>query len=342
MKIGVLGFAHGHVNAYLDRWMNKPELDIQTVSGWDHDERRLAEAVRKYGLAPCGSEEELLAQDIPAVIIAAETLYHADLAVKAADAGKAVVLQKPMALTMDDADRICAAVDRTGVPFSMAWQMRVDPQNLEMKRLIDSGTLGRVYQIRRRHCLGFCRNPDNAASWHLDPKYNRDIFADDAAHAIDFIYWLFGMPVTVTAEFGTLMHPQIANDHAIVVFRYADGMMAEVSDSFCSVAGENTTEITAEKGTVVQNYGDAASCPVPRPADAVCLKWILDGDSGWTASDDPGVHGQGQRIAALAGPISDFLHGRRAPIATAEEGRDVLRMLLACYESNEKGQRIPL
>jgi len=342
MDIGILGLAHGHVNAYCQRWTHEPDLDIRVAAAWDHDASRLAQAAESNSLAPCVSADELLAQNIEAVVIAAETLYHADLAVQAAEAGKAIVLQKPIALTLADADRIVDAVNRTGVSFSMAWQMRVDPQNLQMKRLVDDGTLGRIFQVRRRHCLGFCRDPQNATSWHLDPKYNRDISADDAAHAIDFLYWLFGMPVSITAELGTLMHPQIANDHAIVVFRYADGMLAEVSNSFVAVAGESTTEITAEKGSLVQNYGDATSCGIPRADDAVCLKWMLEGDTEWRASDDPGVHGQGERIAALAEPIADFLHGRRPPIATADEGRDVLRLLLACYESNDKGQRIKL
>ena len=118
--------------------------------------------------------------------------------------------------------------------------------------------------------------------------------------------------------------------------------MAEVSSSFSCVAGENTTEITAEKGSVVQNYGDAPSAAAPRPTGAVCLKWILDGDTPWRISGDPGVNNQFMRIRALAGPISDFLHGRRPPIATAAEGRDVLRLVLACYESSEQGRRIGL
>jgi len=342
MKIGILGFAHGHVNAYCLRWTNEPELDIQVVAGWDHDGDRLERAVNDHGATPCESTEALLASDIDAVVIASETSYHADLVEQAAAAGKAIVLQKPIGLTLDDADRIVDAVNHTGVRFTLAWQMRVDPQNLEMKALIDSGTLGRIFQVRRRHALSFCRNPGNATSWHLDPQYNRDIFADDSCHAMDFIYWLFGMPTSVTAELGTLMHPEIANDHAIAVFRYPDGMMAEVSNSFCAVAGENTTEISAENGTVVQNYGDGPSASTPRPDDAVCLKWMLDGDDAWRGSDDRGVAGQGERIAALAGPISEFLHGKREAIATAEEGRDVLRMVLACYESNENGRRITL
>lgn len=342
MNIGVLGFAHGHVGMYCRRWMNEPDLDIRVVAGWDHDEDRLKAATDNYGLKACESAGELLGQDIDAVVIAAETSMHADLVVKAAKAGKAIVLQKPMALTLDDADRIVDAVAAAGVRFSMAWQMRVDPQNLEMKALMDSGALGRIFQVRRRHCLGFCRDPQNATSWHLSPEYNRDIFADDASHAMDFMYWLFGMPISVTAELGTLMHPNIENDHAIVILRYANGMMAEVSSSFSCVAGENTTEITAQKGTVVQNYGDGPSAGVPRSDDAVCLKWMLDGDKDWTVSDDPGVREQGERISALAGPVAEFLHGGRPRIATAEEGRDVLRLVLACYESNERGKRITL
>ena len=49
---------------------------------------------------------------------------------------------------------------------------------------------------------------------------------------------------------------------------------------------------------------------------------------------------QGERIAGLAGPLAEFLHGRRPPVATAPEGRDVLRLILACYESAEQGRRV--
>lgn len=342
MNIGVLGFAHGHVNAYCQRWVAEPDLDIRVAAAWDADEARLSGAVERFGPVACTSIDDLLAQDIEAVIIASETVYHAELVEKAARAGKAIILQKPLALTLEEADRIVSVIDETGVRFSMAWQMRVDPQNLEIKALIDSGKLGRIYQIRRRHCLDFCRDVKQAASWHLNPAYNRDIFADDASHAMDFLYWIFGMPVSVTAELGTLRHAEIANDHAISIFRYDDGMMAEVSDSFCSVGSENTTEITAEKGSLVQNYGDAVSAKSRSDDGSTCLKWILEDDEGWTLSDDPGVSHQGERIAALAKPLADFLHHRRPALATAEEGRDVLRMLLACYDSNERGQRIKL
>ena len=94
----------------------------------------------------------------------------------------------------------------------MAWQMRVDPENLQIKALLDAGALGRIYQIRRRHCLGILLTPAFESSWHVDPIYNRDIFADDAAHAIDFLYWLFGLPQAVTARMTTAHKATMPND----------------------------------------------------------------------------------------------------------------------------------
>jgi predicted dehydrogenase len=72
------------------------------------------------------------------------------------------------------------------------------------------------------------------------------------------------------------------------------------------------------------------------------MKWFKHGDAGWTISDIPEITNHGQRIAGLAGPLADFLHGTRPSIATAEEGRDVLRMIQACYASHEQGRRIAL
>jgi predicted dehydrogenase len=222
----------------------------------------------------------------------------------------------------------------------MAWQMRVDPQNVKMKELIDSGELGQVFMVRRRHGLSMCLNPAFADSWHVAPELNRDIFADDASHPIDMIHWLLGVPETVTAELESLYDARMPRDNGIALFRYAGGPLAEVCCSFTLPAGENTTEIVGEKGVIIQNYGDGPSCSVPRPEGACGLKWYLTETQEWTCSDIATPEGHGLRIAGLAGPLAEFFHGRRAPIATAEEGRMSLRMLLACYVSAREGRRV--
>ena len=339
--IGILGFAHGHVGMYCARWRERPEMGVKVVAGWDHDADRAEGNCASFGIERAESVESLLSRpDIGAVVIASETSMHADLVEQAAAAGKAIILQKPIALTMEQADRIVEAVKRAGVAFTMAWQMRADPHNVQAKSLLESGDFGRVFQVRRRHCLTTQNMKDFDKTWHVKPEFNRDIFADDAAHPVDFIYWLLGMPSSVFAEMGTLLNPAIPNDNAIAVFRYSDGRFAEVSCSFVAVAGENTLEVICENGVIIGNYGDAPSNGV-RPPGAPQLKWWLQG-SGWTVSDVPEIMGQGERIAGLAGPLAEFLHGKRPAIATAEEGRDVLGLVLACYGSAEQGKRIKI
>jgi predicted dehydrogenase len=329
------------VHSYCTRWRERPELGVQLVAGWDPDAERRSSGCRAHGIAAAESAAALLARpDVEAVVIASETSRHADLAVQAAAAGKAIVLQKPISLTLADADRIVEAVARYAVPFTMAWQMRVDPHNVKVRQLLADGRFGKVLMFRRRHCLSTQLWKNFDKTWHVQAEFNRDIFADDAAHPIDFMYWLLGMPRCVVAELGTLGNPRIVNDNALAVFRYADGAFAEISCSFAAVAGENTLEVVTQNGMIVGNYGDLVSCMVPRPAGGIQLKWYVQGDGKWTVSDLPDITSQGDRIQGLAGPLAEFLQGRRPPIATAEEGRDVLRLVLACYASAEQGKRV--
>lgn len=340
IRLGILGFAHGHVNAYCARWREKPELGARVIAGWDHDDARAAANCEALELEQARSVDALLGRDIDAVVVASETSMHADLVEQAAAAGKSIVLQKPMALTIEQADRIVEAVNKAGVRFSMAWQMRVDPHNAQAKSLLQSGEFGRVYMVRRRHCLPTQQMKDFDKTWHNNPEFNRDIFADDAAHAIDFIYWMLGMPVSVFAEMGALLNPAVPNDNGIAVFRFADGSFGEVSCTFVSVAGENVLEIICEHGSIIGNHGDITSCNIPWPPGGVQLKWYLEKTGNWTISDIPPITSHVDRLYGLAAPLAEFLRGERPPVATAEDGRDVLRMTLACYDSMEQGRRV--
>lgn len=383
IRIGILGFAHGHIGVYCAQWQKMAADEVRLVAGWDHDPKRAAEATQKFSMANEATCASLLARsDVDVVAIGAETSMHADLVEQAAAAGKAIVLQKPLALTMQQADRIVASVERFKVPFTMAWQMRVDPQNLKIKQLIDEQQLGRVLMVRRRHGLATHTWPGFADSWHVQPELNRGMWADDACHAIDFLYWLLGMPVSVMAEIGTLVNPSVPDDNGVAIFRYARPMIAEVDCSFTCLAGENTTEVTCENGVIIQNFGDAVSCislrapgvasygsdpslsgnletiparmasHVPDPSlidmiamrapGAAGLKWMKRGDKRWTDSGIASPDSHAARIAGLAPELLLFCRGERPPIATAHEGRDVLAMTLACYESSNQGQRVSL
>ena len=340
-RVGILGFAHGHVFMYGGQWKDDPKHDVTIVKGYDHDVTRGKEGCEKLGCDFTEDINGILNDDsIDSVVISGETYYHAQHVEAAAKAGKKIICYKPMALNMEQADRIVNAVEKNKVPFSLGWQMRTDPHNIEVQQLLRTGDFGKIFSLRRRHGLPTQKFPDFENAWHVDPEMNRDIFADDAAHPADFVYWLMGMPQSVSATLTTMLNPKVKNDNGIAIYKYEDGALAEISCNFVSLAAENTLDIQCEKGTILLDYGDVPSTMVPHDTNG--LKWIKDGDADWTYSKTPSPVSHGERIAWQAGPLADFLNGKHSPVATAQEGRDVLRMILACYVSDENGQRVKM
>lgn len=341
IKVGILGFAHGHVMSYGGQWKAHPELEIEMVAAWDHDAGRLENCTAQLGIPKkCATPEELLAEDIDAVVISSETSRHCEFTEMAAAAGKAIICYKPMALTLAEADRMVAAVEKYNVPFTMGYQSRVDPQNIKIKELIQSEEIGPTYLYRRRHGLSTHNWAGFENTWHNSPEHNRDIFADDSAHPIDMLNWIFGVPETVSAEMSTMHNPKVPNDNGVALFKYANGMIAEITCCFTCSAAEITTEVYGSKGAITQYYGDAVSTRLPRPSDQPGLKWFVEGNSTWTDSEIPSPGAHGERLAAQAWAFADFLHGRREPICSVYSGRDSLRMVLACYLSAREGCRV--
>lgn len=342
MKVAIVGCAHGHFGQYCRQWNAHPEWGVTPVKCWDHDAARLQRIANDFKLEAVSDLDQLLADnDIDAFVIASETSMHADLVEKVAPLKKPVALQKPMALTMAEADRIVNAVNAAGCPFTMLWQMRVDPQNLRMKELIESGVIGKIYQFRRYHNLGMALDKRNATLWHFVPELNRSIWADDSAHPIDLIHWLFGMPQSITAETATLCHPEMTDDNGVAIFRYPNGPLVEVVCSFTAAAAEVSTEIYGGNGYVVQRYGDGVTSPLPRAEGAVGLRYFVKSENAWhDVLDIPSPNSQAVRIGGLALPQAEFFHGNRGPICTAEEGRDSLRLVLATIVSSVEGRRV--
>jgi predicted dehydrogenase len=343
LGIGIISTAHGHVNSYAGQIKSMDDAVVHAI--WDDDAERGRKVAAATGAEFMPDLPALLARkDVRAVIIGSPTSQHAGHVEAAAAAGKDIVLQKPMALTLADCDRIASAVSAAGVRFSMAWQMRCDPQNQWMRDFVRSGRLGRIVMIRRRHCLGTHLWPGFENTWHVQPQLNRGMWMDDASHPADLLYWMFGRPASVMAEIETLVNPKVPDDNGVAVFRWPDGMLGVLECSFTCVAAEDTTNIYGEKGTILQRWGDGVSC-TPQLAAAPAergLRYRLVGEPTWTQVDIPTPPGHGQRIAGVARPAVEFLLGRREPIATAAEGRANIEMILAAYESARTGRRVML
>jgi predicted dehydrogenase len=342
--IGILGFAHSHVNAYCQQYIH--DDDVRLVIAWDHDETRGKRQAEHFGMNYSPRLEDVLFNpDVDAVIVSAETNRHADLVIAAAEAGKNILCQKPMALSLRDCDRMIEAVERAGVRFAMAHQMRQDPANQAMKRVLDDGSLGEISVIRRRHCIPVLLNPNfgkGDTAWHIDPEQNMGMWMDDASHATDFLHWMMGMPVSVMAEIDNVVTHHAPDDTGVAVFRFASGAVGILLNSSVTLAGENTTEIYGTRGTLIQNYGDGPSCNLPRPPDSAGVKVFIpeDGDKEWRGLGIPIPGNHGERIQAVARPFIDWLRTGKPDHATAQDGRTAVEMILAAYRSAAKGRRV--
>lgn len=340
--IGIISFAHGHANAYCNQMQTFD--DVKLVACWDDNAERGEAAATQFGMNYSPHLEDVIHHpQIDAVIVTCETNRHAEMVEAAAAAGKDILCQKPMALTLADCDRIETAVQKTGVRFMMGYQMRRDPANIEMKRLIDSGVLGKIGVLRRRHCINALFSEafvTGTSRWHIEPEKNMGMFMDDASHATDFIHWMLGKPTSVIAEIDNILTDVAPDDTGLAVYRFPSGAMAILLNTSVTLAGENTTEIYGDEGVVIQNYGDAPSCNIPRPADAVALKLYTRDAPSWK---DLGIvipNGHGERIAAVPRPFIDCLKNDTGPDVTVEDGRVSVEMILGAYQSAREGKRV--
>ena len=336
-----MGWAHGHIHAYCRQITSFP--DAKLIAGWDHDAVRGNANAARYEIAFQPNLEELLARnDVDAVIVTSETNRHADLIVAAAAAGKAILCQKPMATTLTDCDRIIEAVETSGVPFQMAFQMRCDPLNQKIKEWISEGAVGRVGSLRRRHCINFLFNPTIAtgeSAWHIDPIANVGMFFDDAVHAADFFYWLMGTPVSVMAEIDNVLTSVAPDDTGIAIYRWPGGVMGALFNSSVTLAGENTCEVYGDEGVIIQNYDDGVSVG-HAPPNATALKLFRKSTGKWETFDYPLPASHGERLMAVPRPwLDSLINGTPSPV-TARDGKVSVAMCLAAYESAKHGRRV--
>jgi len=342
--IGILSHAHGHANTYC-RAMQRFD-DVELVATWDDNPERGQHAAKSFGLEYRSRADDVLEDPrIDAVMINTETNRHAEYVERAAAAGKHILCQKPMATTLEDCDRIIAAVTRYGVKFSMAFQMRHDPVNQKIKELLDQGAVGKVAVVRRRHAINVLLNPgfvNGPTRWHLDPVANVGMFFDDATHAADWFYWMLGEARSVTAQIDRIVTDCGTDDNGIAVYRFGKGEIGILLNSSTTVAAVSTTEIYGDQGTIIQDYGDGPATSAPRAPGAAPLRLIRQGDKQWTEYDLSIPASQGERIAAIPRPFIDYVRGLTDTTISAHEGRKSVEMVLAAYQSSSQGRQIDL
>lgn len=209
----------------------------------------------EHGGRPCADWRDLVADPaVQAVLVATPHHLHTEVAVAAANAGKHVLVEKPMAPTHAECEAIVRAAAAAGTRLLVGQIMRYGLPCIAAQRLLASGALGRPLYGRSSMVKFWMEH--NRRDWHLTPETGGGMLLTAGIHALDRLVWLMGAPVaSVAAMSGHLFHDQPAADTDLLLLRFAGGALGEV----CSVGNRdrttwNSTEISCEAGTLLLDF----------------------------------------------------------------------------------------
>lgn len=191
LRIGVIGV--GGRGALAD-CTNHPGKGSTIVAGADVNQDHLNKFKEKYGdkvFATDNWKALLERKDVDAVFITSPDFLHEEMGVAALEAGKAVYLEKPMAISIEGCDRLLETAYRTGTKLYLGHNMRHFPVILQMKEIIDSGIIGEIQAVWCRHFIAYGGDA-YFKDWHSEQRYSNGLLLQKGAHDIDVIHWLAG------------------------------------------------------------------------------------------------------------------------------------------------------
>jgi predicted dehydrogenase len=188
LRIGVIGVA-GRGN--LAKHAHRPDDGVRLVAGADPEQKFLDEFKEKYqpDFLTTDYRELLARDDLDAVFICSPDYVHEEQTVAALEAGKAVYLEKPMAITTEGCDRILEAAVKSGTKLYLGHNMRHMPFVLKMRELIQQGCIGEVKAAWCRHFVGW-GGDYYFKDWHADRTKSTGLLLQKGAHDIDVLHWL--------------------------------------------------------------------------------------------------------------------------------------------------------
>lgn len=214
LRIGVIGLGH---RGWFADFAHRPEEGVRVVAGADIRRERLQRFRAKYGQGAFTTTDyrQLLARDdVDAVFVTSPDYCHEEHALAALRAGKAVYLEKPMAITVAGCDRLLRAARTHKAKLYLGHNMRHFPVILKMKELIDAGAIGEVKAGWCRHFVSYGGDA-YFKDWHAERSKATGLLLQKGAHDIDVLHWLCGgYSRRVTAMGGLTLYGRIASRHS--------------------------------------------------------------------------------------------------------------------------------
>jgi UDP-N-acetyl-2-amino-2-deoxyglucuronate dehydrogenase len=291
----------------------------------------------------CAAEPDLDAvlarDDVHVVCVCVPSGLHAEVGVRAAKAGKHLVVEKPIDVTLKAADRLIDAARTAGVALTVISQHRFDPGLAELKRLLGDGALGRLVLGEARTKWYRTQAYYDSAGWRGSWAMDGGSLMNQGVHYVDLLRWCMGPVTEVTAVCTTQAHQIEAEDTALAIVRFGSGAVGTILSSTAAFPGfPQRLEITGTEGTVIIEDGQivrrAFGAKAPDGGDDT-----LPGTAG--AGSDPAaldVSGHAAQIADLLAAIDNG----REPAVDGQAGRDALQVVCAVYESARTGRPVTL
>ena len=302
-----------------------------------------AEAASAFAAARgCAAEpslDALLARpDVDVVSVCVPSGQHAEVGVRAARAGKHLVVEKPIDVTLAAADRLIAAARAAGVRLTVISQHRFDPGLVELKRLLGDGALGRLVlaeaSTKWYRTQGYYDNAAWRGTWAMDGGS----LMNQGVHYVDLLRWCMGPVTEVTAVCTTQAHQVEVEDTALAVVRFGSGAVGSILSTTAAYPGfPQRLEITGTGGTVIVEDGRITRRALTGEAGARAGQ----PSAGPGAAADPAAIEVASHAAQLADLLAAAAEGRE-PAVSGQAGRDTLEIVCAVYESGRTGRPIRL
>jgi UDP-N-acetyl-2-amino-2-deoxyglucuronate dehydrogenase len=312
-------------------------LDLVAVC--DADPERAKEAGTRWSVPHFTSYERMLSEgNADVVTIATPSGLHAEQGVIAAEAGKHVVMEKPMAISLTGADALVHACDKAGVQLFVVKQNRLNPPIQLLKRAVDRNRFGRIYMAS---CTVHWARPQeyyDQAPWRGTWEFDGGAFMNQASHYVDLIQWLMGPVESVMAKTATLARRIETEDSGVAILKFRSGALGTIEVTMLAYPRnlEGSLTILGEKGSV--KIGGTAVNKIEH--------WEFadhdDDDKLVEAANTnpPNVYGLGHQ--GYYRNVLAVLRGEAKPDTDGRAGRKSLELILGIYESAKTGRDVPL
>ncbi len=248
--LGVIGCGSIAQESHLPAICRIPSLRLVAVA--DIDEPRAQLAKEKFGALYKYRDYRHLLQnkDVDAVDICTQTKYHAEITIAVAQSGKHVLCEKPIALSLEEADRMIEVCSKNNVKLMIAHSRRFIPRYRIVRQIIREGRIGRVIwatQISRRHLV-------EPSSWYFDPKMTYGPIAEVGIHEADLLRWMFGDEVVEVQGVARARSPDAQlYDQVFAALRFKNGAVASFEVGYVlpkSYTQYTTLEVLGSTGLV--------------------------------------------------------------------------------------------